>query len=164
MKKIYGRIKNIMFFMTIFLMTSVLGFAEEAKDAVNTSGTLYSALGAIGGGGSGSGGSSGSGSSGSGSSGVVEKMITKFKPAIDFLLKFRGIIIVVFALIVGVVIIVSIIKQIANPDLTQIIITSVTIILAVLLVFGFYALIDDVAGTELPINMVRSGIGITTGL
>lgn len=163
MKKIYGRIKNIMFFMTIFLMTSVLGFAEEAKDAVNTSGTLYSALGAIGGGGSGSGGSSG-GSSGSGSSGVVAKMITKFKPAIDFLLKFRGIIIVVFALIVGVVIIVSIIKQIANPDLTQIIITSVTIILAVLLVFGFYALIDDVAGTELPINMVRSGIGITTGL
>ena len=154
MKKIYGRIKNIMFFMTIFLMTSVLGFAEEAKDAVNTSGTLYSALGAIGGGGSGSG----------GSSGVVAKMITKFKPAIDFLLKFRGIIIVVFALIVGVVIIVSIIKQIANPDLTQIIITSVTIILAVLLVFGFYALIDDVAGTELPINMVRSGIGITTGL
>lgn len=153
MKKIYGRIKNIMFFMTIFLMTSVLGFAEEAKDAVNTSGTLYSALGAIGGGGS-----------GSGSSGVVAKMITKFKPAIDFLLKFRGIIIVVFALIVGVVIIVSIIKQIANPDLTQIIITSVTIILAVLLVFGFYALIDDVAGTELPINMVRSGIGITTGL
>ena len=139
--------------MTIFLMTSVLGFAEEAKDAVNTSGTLYSALGAIGGGGS-----------GSGSSGVVAKMITKFKPAIDFLLKFRGIIIVVFALIVGVVIIVSIIKQIANPDLTQIIITSVTIILAVLLVFGFYALIDDVAGTELPINMVRSGIGITTGL
>lgn len=159
MKKIYGRIKNIMFFMTIFLMTSVLGFAEEAKDAVNTSGTLYSALGTIGGGGSGSG-----GSSGSGSSGVVAKMITKFKPAIDFLLKFRGIIIVVFALIVGVVIIVSIIKQIANPDLTQIIITSVTIILAVLLVFGFYALIDDVAGTELPINMVRSGIGITTGL
>lgn len=158
MKKIYGRIKNIMFFMTIFLMTSVLGFAEEAKDAVNTSGTLYSALGAIGGEGS------GSGSSGSGSSGVVAKMITKFKPAIDFLLKFRGIIIVVFALIVGVVIIVSIIKQIANPDLTQIIITSVTIILAVLLVFGFYALIDDVAGTELPINMVRSGIGITTGL
>ena len=75
-------------------------------------------------------------------------------------MKFRGIIIIIFALIVGIVIIISIIKQISNPDLTQIIITALTIILAIFLVFGFYALIDDVAGTELPVRMITNSLRV----
>ena len=159
MKNKLSRVKNFVFLVLAFLLTNIVAFGAEAQNAANAGSGLYTALGAVGGGGTG-----GGGGGSSPSSTVVANMITKFRPIVDFLMKFRGIIIIIFALIVGIVIIISIIKQISNPDLTQIIITALTIILAIFLVFGFYALIDDVAGTELPINMVRSGIGITTGL
>lgn len=153
MKKNLNKVKNFIFLTLAFLLTNIVAFGAEAQNAANAGSGLYTALGAVGGGG-GTGGGAGGGASPS--STVVANMITKFRPIVDFLMKFRGIIIIIFALIVGIVIIISIIKQISNPDLTQIIITALTIILAIFLVFGFYALIDDVAGTELPVRMITN--------
>lgn len=157
MKNKLSRVKNFVFLALAFLLTNV-AFGAEAQNAANAGSGLYTALGAVGGGGTGGGGGS------SPSSTVVANMITKFRPIVDFLMKFRGIIIIIFALIVGIVIIISIIKQISNPDLTQIIITALTIILAIFLVFGFYALIDDVAGTELPVRMITNSVGMSVGI
>jgi len=159
MKKNLNKVKNFIFLTLAFLLTNIVAFGAEAQNAASAGGGLYTALGAVGGGG-GAGGGGGGGGGSSPSSTVVANMITKFRPIVDFLMKFRGIIIIIFALIVGIVIIISIIKQISNPDLTQIIITALTIILAIFLVFGFYALIDDVAGTELPVRMITNTIGI----
>ena len=155
MKKNLNKVKNFIFLTLAFLLTNIVAFGAEAQNAANAGSGLYTALGAVGGGGTG-GGAGGGGGGASPSSTVVANMITKFRPIVDFLMKFRGIIIIIFALIVGIVIIISIIKQISNPDLTQIIITALTIILAIFLVFGFYALIDDVAGTELPVRMITN--------
>lgn len=155
MKKNLNKVKNFIFLTLAFLLTNIVAFGAEAQNAANAGSGLYTALGAVGGGG-GTGGGGGS----SPSSTVVANMITKFRPIVDFLMKFRGIIIIIFALIVGIVIIISIIKQISNPDLTQIIITALTIILAIFLVFGFYALIDDVAGTELPVRMITNSLTV----
>lgn len=159
MKKNLNKVKNFIFLTLAFLLTNIVAFGAEAQNAANAGSGLYTALGAVGGGG-GAGGAGGGGGGASPSSTVVANMITKFRPIVDFLMKFRGIIIIIFALIVGIVIIISIIKQISNPDLTQIIITALTIILAIFLVFGFYALIDDVAGTELPLRVVNFSGGI----
>lgn len=163
MKKNLNKVKNFIFLTLAFLLTNIVAFGAEAQNAANAGSGLYTALGAVGGGG-GAGGAGGGGGGASPSSTVVANMITKFRPIVDFLMKFRGIIIIIFALIVGIVIIISIIKQISNPDLTQIIITALTIILAIFLVFGFYALIDDVAGTELPVRMITNTIGMSVGL
>ena len=160
MKKNLNKVKNFIFLTLAFLLTNIVAFSAEAQNAANAGSGLYTALGAVGGGGGAGGGAGGGGGGSSPSSTVVANMITKFRPIVDFLMKFRGIIIIIFALIVGIVIIISIIKQISNPDLTQIIITALTIILAIFLVFGFYALIDDVAGTELPIRMITNTVGI----
>ena len=161
MKKNLNKVKNFIFLTLAFLLTNIVAFGAEAQNAANAGSGLYTALGAVGGGGGAGGGGGGAGGGGaSPSSTVVANMITKFRPIVDFLMKFRGIIIIIFALIVGIVIIISIIKQISNPDLTQIIITALTIILAIFLVFGFYALIDDVAGTELPLRVVNFSGGI----
>jgi hypothetical protein len=159
MKKNLNKVKNFIFLTLAFLLTNIVAFGAEAQNAANAGSGLYTALGAVGGGGGG-----GGGGGSSPSSTVVANMITKFRPIVDFLMKFRGIIIIIFALIVGIVIIISIIKQISNPDLTQIIITALTIILAIFLVFGFYALIDDVAGTELPVRMITNSVGMSVGL
>ena len=155
MKKNLNKVKNFIFLTLAFLLTNIVAFGAEAQNAANAGSGLYTALGTVGGGG-GTGGGGGS----SPSSTVVANMISKFRPIVDFLMKFRGIIIIIFALIVGIVIIISIIKQISNPDLTQIIITALTIILAIFLVFGFYALIDDVAGTELPVRMITNSLTV----
>lgn len=159
MKNKLSRVKNFVFLVLAFLLTNIVAFGAEAQNAANAGSGLYTALGAVGGGGTG-----GGGGGSSPSSTVVANMITKFRPIVDFLMKFRGIIIIIFALIVGIVIIISIIKQISNPDLTQIIITALTIILAIFLVFGFYALIDDVAGTELPVRMITNSVGMSVGI
>ena len=156
MKKNLNKVKNFIFLTLAFLLTNIVAFGAEAQNAANAGSGLYTALGAVGGGG----GTGGGGGGSSPSSTVVANMITKFRPIVDFLMKFRGIIIIIFALIVGIVIIISIIKQISNPDLTQIIITALTIILAIFLVFGFYALIDDVAGTELPVRMITNSLTV----
>lgn len=164
MKKNLNKVKNFIFLTLAFLLTNIVAFGAEAQNAANAGSGLYTALGAVGGGGGAGGGAGGGGGGASPSSTVVANMITKFRPIVDFLMKFRGIIIIIFALIVGIVIIISIIKQISNPDLTQIIITALTIILAIFLVFGFYALIDDVAGTELPVRMITNTVGMSVGL
>lgn len=164
MKKNLNKVKNFIFLTLAFLLTNIVAFGAEAQNAANAGSGLYTALGAVGGGGGAGGGAGGGGGGASPSSTVVANMITKFRPIVDFLMKFRGIIIIIFALIVGIVIIISIIKQISNPDLTQIIITALTIILAIFLVFGFYALIDDVAGTELPVRMITNSVGMSVGL
>lgn len=160
MKKNLNKVKNFIFLTLAFLLTNIVAFGAEAQNAANAGSGLYTALGAVGGGGGTGGGAGGGGGGASPSSAVVANMITKFRPIVDFLMKFRGIIIIIFALIVGIVIIISIIKQISNPDLTQIIITALTIILAIFLVFGFYALIDDVAGTELPVRMITNSLTV----
>lgn len=133
------KIKSFMLMAVMFLMTTVVSFAREAQNARSTN--SFSAV--IGSGGSGS-------SSSSGSSVQVQD----FGDVIDFLITFRTVIIVIIAVAGTVYFLIGLFKFFANPELSQITQYVVVFVLAIIISFAVYKIVDKISGTEIPVNAV----------
>lgn len=133
------KIKSFMLMAVMFLMTTVVSFAREAQNARSTN--SFSAV--IGSGGSGSSSSSGSG-----------VQVQDFGDVIDFLITFRTVIIVIIAVAGTVYFLIGLFKFFANPELSQITQYVVVFVLAIIISFAVYKIVDKISGTEIPVNAV----------
>ena len=131
------KIKSFMLMAVMFLMTTVVSFAREAQNARSTN--SFSAV--IGSGGSGS-------SSGSG------VQVQDFGDVIDFLITFRTVIIGIIAVAGTVYFLIGLFKFFANPELSQITQYVVVFVLAIIISFAVYKIVDKISGTEIPVNAV----------
>ena len=125
------KIKSFMLMAVMFLMTTVVSFAREAQNARSTN--SFSAV--IGSGGSGS-------SSGSG------VQVQDFGDVIDFLITFRIAVAGTVSFLLG------LFKFFANPELSQITQYVVVFVLAIIISFAVYKIVDKISGTEIPVNAV----------
>lgn len=135
----FKKIKSFMLMAVMFLMTTVVSFAREAQNARSTN--SFSAVIGTGGGGSGSG-------SGSGI------QVQDFGDVIDFLITFRTVIIVIIAVAGTVYFLIGLFKFFANPELSQITQYVVVFVLAIIISFAVYKIVDKISGTEIPVNAV----------
>ena len=141
MKKMYGKVKTFVLFMALFMITCMLTFAEEATEATKTQG-IQDAMKA--------GGvtiKSGKGSQSIGSA---------FAPMVDFMIKFRTVIILVFAVVATVLFFAGVFKFLGNPELSQIINYIVGFAFVLVIAFAFYKFVDTMAGTEIPFEVIMS--------
>ena len=131
------KVKNFMLMALIFLMTTVLSFGKEAQNAKSTS-SFSTVLGSGGGGGSSS----------------AQIQVQDFGDVINFLITFRTVIIVVIAVAGTVYFLIGLFKFFANPELSQITQYVVVFVLAIIISFAVYKIVDKISGTEIPLNAV----------
>lgn len=149
MKKTMKKISYFFLFVSVFVFSSVMTYSAEAKSALASSTDFDTLLG------SGSGGSTASSFDG----GAFK---TAFKPMIDFMLNFRTVIIIVFAVVATVLFFAGVFKFLGNPDLSQIIPYIVGFAFIIIIAFAFYKFVDKTAGTEIPVELLKSNVGIVT--
>ena len=121
----------------MFLMTTVVSFGKEAQNAKSTS-SFSTVLGSGGGGGSSS----------------AQIQVQDFGDVINFLITFRTVIIVVIAVAGTVYFLIGLFKFFANPELSQITQYVVVFVLAIIISFAVYKIVDKISGTEIPLNAV----------
>ena len=131
------KVKNFMLMALMFLMTTVVSFGKEAQNAKSTS-SFSTVLGSGGGGGSSS----------------AQIQVQDFGDVINFLITFRTVIIVVIAVAGTVYFLIGLFKFFANPELSQITQYVVVFILAIIISFAVYKIVDKISGTEIPLNAV----------
>lgn len=131
------KVKNFMLMALIFLMTTVVSFGKEAQNAKSTS-SFSTVLGSGGGGGSSS----------------AQIQVQDFGDVINFLITFRTVIIVVIAVAGTVYFLIGLFKFFANPELSQITQYVVVFVLAIIISFAVYKIVDKISGTEIPLNAV----------
>jgi len=140
MKKMFSKVKTFVLFMFIFMMSSMLTFATEAKDATSSTG-ITSAL----------------NSAKISLSGKNDGALSSaFAPMIEFMIKFRTVIIIVFAVVATVLFFAGVFKFLGNPELSQIINYIVGFAFVLVIAFAFYKFVDAMAGTELPFEAIMS--------
>lgn len=131
------KVKNFMLMTLMFLMTTVVSFGKEAQNAKSTS-SFSTVLGSGGGGGSSS----------------AQIQVQDFGDVINFLITFRTVIIVVIAVAGTVYFLIGLFKFFANPELSQITQYVVVFVLAIIISFAVYKIVDKISGTEIPLNAV----------
>jgi hypothetical protein len=131
------KVKNFMLMALMFLMTTVVSFGKEAQNAKSTS-SFSTVLGSGGGGGSSS----------------AQIQVQDFGDVINFLITFRTVIIVVIAVAGTVYFLIGLFKFFANPELSQITQYVVVFVLAIIISFAVYKIVDKISGTEIPLNAV----------
>lgn len=131
------KVKNFMLIALMFLMTTVVSFGKEAQNAKSTS-SFSTVLGSGGGGGSSS----------------AQIQVQDFGDVINFLITFRTVIIVVIAVAGTVYFLIGLFKFFANPELSQITQYVVVFVLAIIISFAVYKIVDKISGTEIPLNAV----------
>lgn len=131
------KLKNFMLMAVMFLMTTVVSFGKEAQNAKSTS-SFSTVLGSGGGGGSSS----------------AQIQVQDFGDVINFLITFRTVIIVVIAVAGTVYFLIGLFKFFANPELSQITQYVVVFVLAIIISFAVYKIVDKISGTEIPLNAV----------
>lgn len=131
------KVKNFMLMALMFLMTTVVSFGKEAQNAKSTS-SFSTVLGSGGGGGSSS----------------AQIQVQDFGDVINFLITFRTVIIVVIAVAGTVYFLIGLFKFFANPELSQITQYVVVFVLAIIISFTVYKIVDKISGTEIPLNAV----------
>ena len=131
------KVKNFMLMSLMFLMTTVVSFGKEAQNAKSTS-SFSTVLGSGGGGGSSS----------------AQIQVQDFGDVINFLITFRTVIIVVIAVAGTVYFLIGLFKFFANPELSQITQYVVVFVLAIIISFAVYKIVDKISGTEIPLNAV----------
>lgn len=131
------KVKNFMLMALMFLMTTVVSFGKEAQNAKSTS-SFSTVLGSGGGGGSSS----------------AQIQVQDFGDVINFLITFRTVIIVVIAVAGTVYFLIGLFKFFANPELSQITQYVVVFVLAIIISFVVYKIVDKISGTEIPLNAV----------
>lgn len=131
------KLKNFMLMALMFLMTTVVSFGKEAQNAKSTS-SFSTVLGSGGGGGSSS----------------AQIQVQDFGDVINFLITFRTVIIVVIAVAGTVYFLIGLFKFFANPELSQITQYVVVFVLAIIISFAVYKIVDKISGTEIPLNAV----------
>jgi hypothetical protein len=131
------KVKNFMLMALMFLMTTVVSFGKEAQNAKSTS-SFSTVLGSGGGGGSSS----------------AQIQVQDFGDVINFLITFRTVIIVVIAIAGTVYFLIGLFKFFANPELSQITQYVVVFVLAIIISFAVYKIVDKISGTEIPLNAV----------
>ena len=131
------KVKNFMLMALMFLMTTVVSFGKEAQNAKSTS-SFSTVLGSGGGGGSSS----------------AQIQVQDFGDVINFLITFRTVIIVVIAVAGTVYFLIGLFKFFANPELSQITQYVVAFVLAIIISFVVYKIVDKISGTEIPLNAV----------
>ena len=128
------KVKNFMLMALMFLMTTVVSFGKEAQNAKSTS-SFSTVLGSGGGGGSSS----------------AQIQVQDFGDVINFLITFRTVIIVVIAVAGTVYFLIGLFKFFANPELSQITQYVVVFVLAIIISFAVYKIVDKISGTEIPL-------------
>lgn len=131
------KVKKFMLMALMFLMTTVVSFGKEAQNAKSTS-SFSTVLGSGGGGGSSS----------------AQIQVQDFGDVINFLITFRTVIIVVIAVAGTVYFLIGLFKFFANPELSQITQYVVVFVLAIIISFAVYKIVDKISGTEIPLNAV----------
>ena len=131
------KVKNFVLMALMFLMTTVVSFGKEAQNAKSTS-SFSTVLGSGGGGGSSS----------------AQIQVQDFGDVINFLITFRTVIIVVIAVAGTVYFLIGLFKFFANPELSQITQYVVVFVLAIIISFAVYKIVDKISGTEIPLNAV----------
>lgn len=131
------KVKNFMLMALMFLITTVVSFGKEAQNAKSTS-SFSTVLGSGGGGGSSS----------------AQIQVQDFGDVINFLITFRTVIIVVIAVAGTVYFLIGLFKFFANPELSQITQYVVVFVLAIIISFAVYKIVDKISGTEIPLNAV----------
>ena len=130
------KLKNFMLMALMFLMTTVVSFGKEAQNARSTN----SFSGVMG--------------SGGGGSSSAQIQASDFSDVINFLITFRTVIIVVIAVAGTVYFLIGLFKFFANPELSQITQYVVVFVLAIIISFAVYKIVDKISGTEIPLNAV----------
>ena len=80
--------------------------------------------------------------------------VQDFGDVIDFLITFRTVIIVIIAVAGTVYFLIGLFKFFANPELSQITQYVVVFVLAIIISFAVYKIVDKISGTEIPVNAV----------
>jgi hypothetical protein len=130
----FKKIRKSVLLALMFLLTTVVSFGNEANNARNSNAFA--------------------GIIGTPTSGGAQIQASDFNDVIQFLITFRTVIIVIIAVAGTVYFLIGLFKFFANPELSQITQYVVVFVLAIIISFAVYKIVDKISGTEIPLNAI----------